>query len=77
MRTTVDLPPDVHRRVKEIAARRGTSLSNVIGDLAVRGLASLDDPHRVVASPVTGFPTVSSGRALTLEDVADLIDEDS
>lgn len=76
MRTTVDLPPDVHRRVKEIAARRRTSLSNVIGDLAVRGLASLDDPDRVVASPVTGFPTISSGRGLTLEDVADLIDDD-
>lgn len=76
MRTTVDLPPALHSRAKEIAAQRNESLSNVIGDLVVRGLASLEDPNRVVPSPITGFPTIASGRPLTVEEVADLIDED-
>ncbi len=76
MRSTVDLPPEVHRRVKLIAAQRNESLSNVIRDLAVRGLAALDDPERVVPSPITGFPTISSGRSFTADEIAELIDED-
>ena len=40
----MDLPPAVHRRAREIAERRGESLSAVIADLTVRGLAQIDEP---------------------------------
>ena len=42
MRTTVALPPAVHRRVRELAASRHQSMSAVIADLTLRGLAQFD-----------------------------------
>lgn len=76
MRTTVDLPPAVHRRARELAAQRGQSLSAVVADLTVRGLAQLDTPVEVRTDPRTGLPTVSVGRKVTSEDVAELLDDE-
>ncbi|HEY2195739.1 MAG TPA: hypothetical protein VGH76_26025 [Actinomycetospora sp.] len=47
MRTTVDLPPVVHRRAKEIAQQRGLSLSAVVAEFVVRGLIQLDEPAAI------------------------------
>jgi hypothetical protein len=65
MRTTVDLPPSVHRRARELAAQRGVSLSTVLADLTVRGLAQLDMPVKLTTDALTGFPVLSLGRKVT------------
>ncbi|MCW2787499.1 MAG: hypothetical protein JWP74_4016 [Marmoricola sp.] len=76
MRTTVDLPPAVHRRALEIAKRRGGSLSGVVADLVVRGLAQLDEPVVISTDPMSGFPVVSIGRRVTSDEVASALDEE-
>ncbi len=75
MRTTVDLPPAVHRRARELAARRGQSLSTVLADLAVRGLAQLDGPVELGRDERTGLPVLSVGRVVTSQLVAEVLDE--
>jgi hypothetical protein len=65
MRTTVDLPPAVHRRARELAAQRGVSLSAVLADLTVRGLAQLDAPVKLTTDALTGFPILTLGRKVT------------
>ena len=76
MRTTVDLPPAVHRRALEIAKRSGRSLSAVIADLAVRGLGQLDQPVVVGTDERSGFPVITIGRRVTSEQVAATLDEE-
>lgn len=77
VRTTVDLPPAVHRRAQELARSRGTSLSSVLADLTVRGLAQLDAPVEIGTSPRTGLPVLSVGRQVTADEVAAALDDDS
>lgn len=76
MRTTVDLPPAVHRRARELAERRGQSLSAVLADLTVRGIAQLDEPVRLTVDPRSGLPVVSLGRKITSDDVAKALDDE-
>lgn len=76
MRTTVNLAPGVHRRVRELATAQHASMSSVLSDLVVRGLSQLDAPPTLTMSPRTGFPTLDIGRRVTAQEVADLIDED-
>ncbi|WP_300013728.1 antitoxin [Pseudonocardia sp.] len=76
MRTTVDLPPAVHRRALEIARRTGRSLSAVVADLVVRGLGQLDQPIVVGTDERSGFPVVTIGRRVTSEQVAEMLDEE-
>ena len=76
MRTTVDLPPAVHRRALEIAKRTGRSLSTVIADLTARGLSQLDEPVVVGTDERSGFPVISIGRRVTSEEVAAALDEE-
>ena len=76
MRTTVDLPPRAHARAKQRAEQRGLSLSAMISELTVRGLAQLDTPLSVARDEVTGLPVISLGRSITAAEVADLIDEE-
>jgi predicted transcriptional regulator len=76
MRTTVDLPPAVHRRALEIAERTGRSLSAVVADLTIRGLSQLDEPVVVRTDDRSGFPVISVGRRVTSEQVAAALDEE-
>jgi predicted transcriptional regulator len=76
MRTTVDLPPAVHRRALELARERHQSLSAVVADLTVRGLAALGEPVQVATDPRSGFPVISLGRRVTSEDVAAALDDE-
>ncbi len=76
MRTTVDLPPAVHRRAQEIAKRLGQSLSTVVADLTIRGLSQLDEPVVVRTDERSGFPVVSIGRRVSSEQVAAVLDEE-
>lgn len=76
MRTTVDLPPAVHRRATELARRRGRSLSATVAELTARGLAALGEPASVSIDPVSGLPVLSIGRVVTSDEVAELIAEE-
>ena len=76
MRTTVNLPPGVHRRARELAEQRHQSLSTVIADLTVRGLATLDEPVELTMDPESGLPVISLGKRVTAEDVADALDDE-
>lgn len=76
MRTTVDLPPAVHRRAVQLAKQRGQSLSSVIAELATYGLSRLNEPLVLRTDPQSRFPVVSLGRQITSEDVANALDEE-
>jgi hypothetical protein len=76
MRTTVDLPLAVHRRARELAQERHQSLSTVVADLAVRGLATLGEPLAVTTDPTSGFPIITLGRRITSAEVADALDDE-
>jgi hypothetical protein len=76
MRTTVELPSAALRRAREIAEQRGQSLSSVVAELTIRGLAQLDEPVQVTTDPGSGFPMISVGRRVTSEDVASALDEE-
>lgn len=76
MRTTVDLPPAVDRRVRELAEERGVSLSHMVAELTARGLAQLDSTVEIELHERSGFPMLRIGRRVTSAEVADLIEED-
>ena len=74
MRTTVDLPDDLHRVAQAIARDSGTSLSETVTRL-LRGALSTSGPVRVTTSARTGLKVASVGRVVTSEDVRSLDDE--
>jgi hypothetical protein len=76
MRTTVDLPPEVHDRAKRIAEERHQSLSATLADLTIRGLASLGEPAKISTDPVSGLPTLTLGHRVTAADVAEALDDE-
>ena len=74
MRTTVDLPDDLHRQLQAIARDTRRTLSATLADLVRRGLG--DDPGTEIAtSPTTGLPVIRLGTVVTSEDVRSLEDD--
>jgi hypothetical protein len=74
MRTTLDLDEELLRTAKTIAARRKETVSQVISQLAWKGLR----PEVVRYSRRNGFPVLKplpGGRTVTSEHVAQLLDE--
>ena len=76
MRTTVDLPPALHRRAAALAKQRGQSLSAVLAELTARGLSQLDEPLQISTDARSGFPVVSVGRRVTSAEVAAALDDE-
>ena len=76
MRTTVDLPPAVHRRALALAEARHQSLSAVVAELTTRGLAGLGEPVEISTDHVSGLPVISIGRTITSAEVADALDDE-
>lgn len=77
MRTTVDLPPGVHRRAQALAKAQGRSLSATIADLTVRGLAQIDERVEIQIDERSGFPVMSfGGPPITPEQVAAILDDE-
>jgi len=76
MRTTVDLPPAAHHRVRELAAARHESMSRVLVDLTLRGLAQLDVEIEYSRDARSGLPVISIGQTVTSDDVADALDDE-
>ena len=75
MRTTVDLPDDVHRLAQAIARDAGSSLSETIARLLRAALAGAG-PVRVSTSPRTGLQVATVGKVVTSEDVRALEDDE-
>jgi hypothetical protein len=76
VRTTIDLPDDLHRIAMSLARDTGQTLSQAVSTLLRR---ALERPELIecYADPDTGFPVVRIGGApITVEDVRALDDEE-
>lgn len=76
MRTTIDLPADLHKQVHAIARDTRRTLSETVAELMRRGLGADQAAPGVSRSPVTGLPVVSLGTVISSEDVRSLQDEE-
>jgi Arc/MetJ family transcription regulator len=74
MRTTVDLPADLHAQVVSIARDTHRTLSETVAFLMRRGLGE-NRATELTHSPATGLPVVRLGRMITTEDVRALEDD--
>jgi hypothetical protein len=68
MRTTLDIPDDLHALAVAIARDTHQSLSRTVAALIRRGLSS-GSPGEIATSARTGLPVVHLGRTITTEDV--------
>jgi predicted transcriptional regulator len=75
MRTTIDIPEDLHRRVMSIARDTSCTLSETVADLLRRGLGE-GQPATLARSDRTGLPMIHIGRVITTEDVRALEDDE-
>jgi hypothetical protein len=81
MRTTIDLPADLHRVVTSIAAHTKRSMNQTVADLIRRGLEPSGGDSGPAArnamklDPLTGLPVIRSSRPVTADDVRALDDD--
>jgi len=74
MRTTIDIPADLHARALSIARDTARTLSDIVAELMRRGL-NQDSAVAVSRSARTGLPLVRLGTVITTEDVRSLDDD--
>ncbi len=74
VRTTIDLPDDVHAVATAIARDAGVSLSETVARL-LRSALGTPGAVRVSTSARTGLRVVTLGTVVTSEDVRSLDDE--
>ena len=72
MRTTIDLPDDLHELARELAHQGNRTMSEVVAELIRLGLPG-EATEPVQSS--RGVPVVAVGRPVTAEDVRSLDDE--
>ncbi len=75
MRTTIDIPDELHKQAQAIARDTHRTLSETVVDLMKRGLGSGAATHLSTDSR-TGLPVVSLGKIVTSEDVRSLEDDE-
>ncbi|MDR1186068.1 MAG: hypothetical protein LBK95_01210 [Bifidobacteriaceae bacterium] len=76
MRTTVDLPPGLHYRVRLLADQEHQTFSSMVADLVAQSLESRDEPSHVRIDPVTGLAKIDLGRDITQAEIDAFLDED-
>jgi hypothetical protein len=74
VRTTIDLPDDLHRQALSIARDTARTLSEIVVELMRRGLGQ-GKPPGTSRSPRTGLPVVTLGEIVTTDDVRSLEDD--
>lgn len=74
MRTTIDLPDDLHQAATMIAQDRHQTLSRTVADLLRTALAGDRGTTVVHIDPETGLPLVHLGHRITADDVASASD---
>ena len=77
VRTTIDLPEDLHRVARSIARDRGATLSEVVAELMHRGLGRGGGRVTFSRSDVTGLTVANVHRTVTQDDVRSLDDDDA
>jgi hypothetical protein len=79
MRTTMDIPKDLHRLLTSLANHNRSSLSRIATELIRRGLVmpvtESRDPTPVVDRK-TGLPVLQTSRPITPENVKALDDDE-
>jgi Arc/MetJ family transcription regulator len=75
MRTTIDIPDDLHAQAVAIARDTHQTLSQTVTVLMRRGLSS-GGAGEVRTSARTGLPVVHLGKTITSEDIRMLEDDD-
>ncbi len=75
MRTTIDLPEDLHAQAVALARDTHQSLSQAVAALIRRGLDT-GGGGEVVRSARTGLPVTHVGRMITTEDIRRLEDDE-
>jgi Arc/MetJ family transcription regulator len=75
MRTTIDLPDDLHRQTMAIARDTSRTLSETVAELIRRGLGE-GIAAELSTSRVTRLPVVRLGHIVTTEDVRRLEDDE-
>ena len=73
MRTTLELPDDLHALARELAHQQNKTLSGVIVEMLRKALGTGDTTSDT--SHETGWPTVSVDRPITIEDIRSLEDD--
>lgn len=73
MRTTIDLPDDLHALLSAVAHDRRQTLSQTTASL-LRGVLASKGPPGIEIEPRSGLPVVSVGHVVTSEDVRSLDD---
>lgn len=76
MRTTVDIPEDIHRQAMSLARDTARSFSETVTDLLRRALRGESASPGLSYSKRTGLPVVSVGRLITTDDVRSLEDDE-
>ena len=80
MRTTIDLPEDLHTIVGQLAHSQHLTMSAVVADLMRRALDAQPNAQaigKVIYHPVTGFPTIRlGGGPITMEMVHEMQDDE-
>ena len=74
MRTTIDLPDDVHRLTTSIARDAGTTLSETVTAL-LRAATNAPGPVQVSTSTTTGLRVVTLGRVVTSDEARSVEDD--
>jgi hypothetical protein len=74
VRTTIDLPDDLHAIATSLAHDRGCTLSTAVVDLLRRALGSQTRVETIDLR--TGFPLLASGRPITTDEVRNLDDDE-
>jgi hypothetical protein len=74
VRTTIDLPDDLHAQAAAIARDTHQTLSQAVAGLIRRGLGS-GHPGEITTSARTGLPVAHLGKTITTEDVRRLEDD--
>lgn len=74
MRTTIDLPEDVHQIARSIARDRAQTLSQTVVDLIRRGLNRDSSLLWVDVDPLSGFVVLHGTGPVTSDDVRALDD---
>ena len=74
VRTTIDLPDNLHAIAMSLAHDRGCTLSAAVADLLRQALGPTTTVETVDRR--TGFPVLASGRPITTDDVRRLDDDE-
>jgi predicted transcriptional regulator len=76
MRTTVNLPDDVHRRIVSVAKDTNRTMSEALVDILRRGLGQPASKLALTIDSETGLPQVELGDVVTTDEVRSVTDED-